>query len=86
MMPVPNEITFTDMSHLFLTAECNGQGTRHVQDGALTRVHPCYCPTCESGKAERKQAKERAYQEGIAKARRIIDEYRNRNGESGKTY
>ena len=78
-MPVPNEITYTHMSQLFTSGECNGQGSRHVIDGALIRVMPCKCATCESSKAERIQAKERAYQEGIAKARRILDENKRRN-------
>lgn len=78
-MPVPNEITATHMSQLFAPGECNGQGSRHVIDGALIRVMPCKCVTCESGKAERKQAGERAYQEGIALGRRIVNDNKRRN-------
>ena len=75
----PNEITYTDMSQLFASGECNGQGSRHVIDGAFTRFYPCYCVTCESGREARKQAKERAYQEGIAMGRRIVNEHKKRN-------
>ena len=79
-MPVPNEITATDIGHIFSTVGgCAGEGSRYVQDGALTRVFPCHCEVCESGKAERMQAKERAYQEGIAIGRRIVDEHKRRN-------
>ena len=78
-MPVPNEITYTDMSQLFASGECNGNGSKVVTRGAITSVSPCHCEVCESGKAERMQAKERAYQEGIAIGRRIVDEHKRRN-------
>ena len=55
-MPVPNEITFTDMSQLFASGGCNGNGSKVVTRGAITSVSPCHCEVCESGKAERKQA------------------------------
>ena len=77
-MPVPNEITYTDMSQLFASGECNGQGSKHVIDGALIRVKPCYCVTCESGKAERKRAYAE-FENKLAAARRVIDEHKRRN-------
>ena len=56
-MTVPYEVTASDMSRLFIPeGECNGQGSRHVIDGAITRIHPCFCEVCEGGKAERKKA------------------------------
>ena len=78
-MPVPNEITYTDMSQLFASGECNGNGSKVVTRGAITSVSPCHCEVCESGKAERMQAKERAYQEGIAMGRRIVDANKRKN-------
>ena len=55
-MPVPNEITYTDMSQLFASGECNGNGSKVVTRGAITSVSPCHCEVCESGKAERMKA------------------------------
>ena len=78
-MPVPNEITYTDMSQLFASGGCNGNGSKVITRGAITSVSPCYCEVCESGKAERKQAKERAYQEGLAKGRRMVYDNQRHN-------
>ena len=55
-MTVPNEITYTDMSQLFASGECNGNGSKSVTRGAITSVMSCTCPTCESGKEARRQA------------------------------
>lgn len=75
-MPVPNEITYTDMSQLFASGECNGQGSRHVVDGALIRVSPCKCVTCESGKADWKQTSAMV-ENRLAAARRALSERKN---------
>ena len=55
-MTVPYEVTGSDMSRLFIPeGECNGQGSRHVVDGALIRFKKCKCEVCTNGKAEREQ-------------------------------
>ena len=77
-MPVPNEITYTHMSQLFASGECNGKGSRHVVDGALIRVSPCKCVTCESGKAERKQSY-KAFEDRLAAAKESLNEHKRRN-------
>ena len=72
-MPVPNEITATDIGHIFSTVGgCAGEGSRYVKDGALTRVFPCHCEVCESGKAERMKAYAE-FENKLAAARRAID-------------
>ena len=55
-MTVPNEITYTDMSQLFASGECNGNGSKSVTRGAITSVMSCTCKRCESGKEARRQA------------------------------
>ena len=52
----PNEITYTDMSQLFTSGECNGNGSKSVTRGAITSVMSCTCKRCVSGKEARRQA------------------------------
>ena len=77
-MPVPNEITYTDMSQLFASGECNGKGSRHVVDGALIRVMPCKCGTCESGKSERER-EYIAFEDRLAAAKEALNGNTRRN-------
>ena len=77
-MTVPNEITYTDMSQLFASGECNGNGSKSVVRGAITSVMPCTCPTCESGKEARRQ-EYIAFEKRHEAARRALIEYKRHN-------